>query len=168
MSEGHSGSLLAPLIFIICLAILPGAGGFFLAIFVLIAINVIVNERLHLAEKSLRKVASIAGSKVEVESEEDVRDVSVRSIETIKERTRSYTELETRIVRNATPSAQAALIDALGNAVYLQMVNSLIEEKPKPWEPAPPHGPELPGNGVPPEHVEHPPEEAPHFEGPGL
>src|ERR1039458_1192008 len=45
MSEGHSGSLLAPLIFIICLAILPGAGGFFLAIFVLIAINVIVNER---------------------------------------------------------------------------------------------------------------------------
>jgi len=45
MSEGQSGSLLAPLIFIICLAILPGASGFFLAIFVLIAINVIVNER---------------------------------------------------------------------------------------------------------------------------
>jgi hypothetical protein len=45
MSHGQSGSLLVPLIFIICLIILPGPAGFFLAVFVLIVISAVMTER---------------------------------------------------------------------------------------------------------------------------
>jgi len=45
MSQGQSGSLLAPLIFIICLILLPGPAGFFLAILVLIVIDAVLTKR---------------------------------------------------------------------------------------------------------------------------
>jgi hypothetical protein len=123
---------------------------------------------MHLAEKSLRKVASIVGSEVRIESEEDVRDVSVRSIEIIKERTRSYEVQQIRIVRGATPLAQAQLIGILGTTAYQRIVNSPIEDKPEPWEAPLPHEPVSPGYRIPADHVDRPPEEAPHYETPPL
>jgi hypothetical protein len=42
--EDHKGSILAPLIFVICLALLPGVGGFVLALFLLFLISAISSE----------------------------------------------------------------------------------------------------------------------------
>lgn len=126
-------------------------------------------EQMHLAEKHLRKVASIVGKEVKIESEEDVRDVNVRSIEIIKERTGSYEVQQSRIVRAATPLAQASLIEILGVVEYRQILSLPIpEDRPQPWETPRSGETSIPGYDKPIEHVDHAPEEAPHHEAPPL
>jgi hypothetical protein len=80
------------------------------------------------AENRLKEVNRLLGSKIEIEPEGELRDVSLSSLRVIKERERSYRAQLYDLVRRSNPVERTEIVGVLGQNTYDRMTGP--EESP--------------------------------------